>query len=184
MRRKPWDTRLAAWTPFAPGWVHTVHWTNKLLSKRTRGKEMTGNLKGEKPLQNGKSPPSSFPLHSLSSTIDLFGSLDTGWHLFYFIPLLKYLWCDFMSHPILSRPKNNYDGINQFGSPFALLLVALVFWEDTILAARTKRDWLGTESRDQTWLELKAVMLIYCPTCISSGLLCSCHRCPARCWIF
>ena len=109
MRRKPWDTRLAAWTPFAPGWVHTVHWTNKLLSKRTRGKEMTGNLKGEKPLQNGKSPPSSFPLHSLSSTIDLFGSLDTGWHLFYFIPLLKYLWCDFMSHPILSRPKNNYD---------------------------------------------------------------------------
>ena len=27
-------------------------------------------------------------------------------------------------------------------------------------------------------------MLIYCPTCISSGLLCSCHRCPARCWIF
>ena len=40
------------------------------------------------------------------------------------------------------------DGINQFGSPFALLLVALVFWEDTILAARTKLDWIGTESRE------------------------------------
>ena len=155
MRRKPWNTRLAAWTPFAPGWVHTVHWTKKLLNERTRGKEMTGTLKGEKPLQNGKSPPSSFPLHSLSSTIDLFFKLWMRLRQFFVLPMIilkypKHLCCDFISHLCPNewqKDGNNEDGHNQYCS-LALLLVVLALWEGTFFT-KTKRDWLGTEPREQ-----------------------------------
>ena len=58
-------------------WRHNSNiknaWINGMKLKNHHRKAKTGinEMKWQKPSQKGKSPPSSFPLHSLTSTTDL-----------------------------------------------------------------------------------------------------------------